>query len=107
MPVEELKELSGRTIGGNGIWSWAKAVEIVATVLTSCEAPSEVEVDLILVLLVVEPVGRIVPDVQLRTLDRLPSQVVRNRPMHIGMITTRNAEYNAITHLPSRGIGPP
>ena len=106
MPVEEPKELSGRTIGGNGVWSWAKAVETVATVFTSCEAPSEVEIDLILVLLVVKPVGRIVPDIQLRTLDRLSSQVVRNGPMPLGMITARNAVYYALTHLPSRGVGP-
>lgn len=59
-----------------------ETVEGVTPVFARCKAASEAEVDLVLVLLLVQPVRGPVPHVELGALDRLACQVVRHAPVH-------------------------
>ena len=86
MSIEQLQQLSGRSVVRDGIASRAQAVEIIVARCVGVEAAAEVHVWLVWVLLLVQAVGRRVPDVDFDVGDGLACVVVCDRAVHVGHV---------------------
>ena len=107
MPVEELEEFPCGAVVGDGVGCRAQAVEAVFPVFARGEAASQVEVHLILVLLLIEPVRSGMPDVELGVLDRLAGEVVFDDAIHVGVVAVGDIVHDAVVHRAPRGVGAP
>jgi hypothetical protein len=87
MSVQCLQYLSCRPVEWDRIRHRSQAVEIILPILTRREASTQIHLRLIGVLLLIQPVGRRMPHIDNRTLDRLARAVVSNGTVHPRAIT--------------------
>ena len=84
---------------------WEETVETIPAVGPRCEAPSEVEVDLVGVLLLVEPIGSSLPDVELCFGDGLVRDKVSDCTVNISMLAVWDVVDDRGVHRVFGGVG--
>ena len=107
MAVQQAQQPARGSVQRDRVARGAQAVEGVISVFAGREAAAEVEVHLVLVLLLVEAVGRRVPHVQLGAFDRLVGEVVAHDAVHVGVVAVRDVVHDAAAHGASGGVGAP
>ena len=107
MPIEELEKFACGAVVGNRVGCRTQAVEAVFPVFARGEAAPQVELRLILVLLLIEPVRGGMPDIELGVLDRLAGEVVFDNAVHVGVVAVGDIVHDGVVHGAARGVGAP
>lgn len=86
MSIQQFQQLSGRSVVWDGIASRAQAVEIIVARGVGVEAAAKIHVWLVWVLLLVQAVGRRVPNVDFDVGDGLARVVVCDCAVHVSHV---------------------
>lgn len=100
MTIEQLEQLARGPIIRDGIAGRPQTIQGVVTVGGRVEASAQVHIRLVGVLLLVEAVGRRVPDVELGAGDGLAADEVGHAPEHVGVVGVGEVvEHDAVAHV--------
>jgi hypothetical protein len=92
------------TIVRNRIWRWSEAIEVIPTVFICRELTTQVVLDLIGVLLLVQTVGRRLPHLHHGARDGFLGDVVDDSAMHVGYFAIFHPRHEAVPILPMGSV---
>lgn len=105
MSVNDLNAFSiTHTIIGDGIWCWFQAIKCITSVRIGPDFASQIAINLVVVLLLIQAIGRRLPNINDSVCNRLLGHGVNHMAMHVGDFAIIYAVNNGILILDFRSI---